>query len=126
MLYMSNQLSEPHEDYLERIYELFTEKEFVRAVDVAERLGISSASVTKMLQKLANEGYLTVEKYRGFVMTQKGKLAGSRIQKRHQILESFLRSLGVSETVVQKDVEGLEHHISQETLEKIEQLVKRQ
>ncbi len=123
---MPSELTEPHEDYLERIYELFLEKKWVRPIDVAARLGISPASVTRMLQKLAAAGYLEVEKYRGFIMTPKGEAVGQRVQNKHKILEEFLRKIGVSETVVQQDVERLEHHVSSETLQKIAEFTNKQ
>ena len=66
-------LSEPNEDYLERIAELIGEKGYARVSDMAEKLMIKPASVTKMIQRLEELGYVKREPYRGFILTIKGK-----------------------------------------------------
>ena len=84
------------EDYLERIHELIEEKGYARAVDIARALNISQPSVTAMVQKLAEEGWLNYEKYRGLTLTEKGLSLARSIQERHKILRRFLSLLGVS------------------------------
>jgi Mn-dependent DtxR family transcriptional regulator len=105
------------EDYLERIHELITEKGYARAVDIANALGISQPSVTSMVQKLANEGLLNYEKYRGLTLTEEGKRVALAIHARHEILKRFLSLLNVSQKAQDLDIEGLEHHISDETVQ---------
>ncbi|HEY8418051.1 MAG TPA: transcriptional regulator MntR [Limnochordales bacterium] len=112
------------EDYLERIYELVEEKGYARVSDIASSLDVQPSSVTRMLQRLDDQEFLVYEKYRGLVLTAKGQELGRRIKERHQLLEDFLRLLGVDEDDVQRDVEGIEHHVSPSTLAAIEQLVR--
>jgi len=82
-------LTVPSEDYLERIYELLGERGYARVTDIAERLQVKPASVTRMLQKLEGAGYLNRVAYRGFSLTEKGKTVGRKIKKRHQVLAAF-------------------------------------
>lgn len=111
------------EDYLEKIFSLIREKGYARVSDIAEALEVHPSSVTKMVQKLDKDEYLIYEKYRGLVLTPKGKKIGKRLVDRHQLLEEFLEIIGVNPEVIYKDVEGIEHHISAESLTAIEYLV---
>lgn len=121
---MNSLPSVPNEDYLERTLELLTEKGYARVSDIAERLGVRPASVTKMLQRLEVQGYLVREPYRGFTLTPKGKNIAVRIRKRHEILKSFLQLLQIPEQVMEKDIDGLEHHLSNETVAALEKFLK--
>ncbi|WP_313122401.1 transcriptional regulator MntR, partial [Exiguobacterium sp.] len=98
------------EDYLEQIYKLIEDKGYARVSDIAESLGVHPSSVTKMVQKLDRETYLVYEKYRGLMLTPKGRKIGKRLVERHALLEDFLRLVGVDEELIYKDVEGIEHH----------------
>lgn len=111
------------EDYLENIYKLIEQKGYARVSDIAEALEVHPSSVTKMVQKLDQNKYLVYEKYRGLVLTPKGKKIGKRLVDRHHLLEQFLRLIGVSEENVYRDVEGIEHHLSWDSLTCIENLV---
>jgi Mn-dependent DtxR family transcriptional regulator len=111
------------EDYLERIYLLIDEKGYARVSDIAEGLEVHPSSVTKMIQKLDKDNYLVYEKYRGLVLTSKGKKIGKRLADRHQLLEDFLRIIGVQQENIYKDVEGIEHHLSWDSITCIEALV---
>ncbi|MCS7458543.1 transcriptional regulator MntR [Paenibacillus doosanensis] len=111
------------EDYLERIYKLIDEKGYARVSDIAEGLEVHPSSVTKMIQKLDKDNYLVYEKYRGLVLTSKGQKMGKRLVDRHQLLEQFLTLIGVSEDTIYKDVEGIEHHLSWDSITCIETLV---
>jgi len=104
------------EDYLERIYSLIEEKGYARVSDIAEALEVHPSSVTKMVQKLDKDNYLVYEKYRGLVLTSKGKKIGKRLVDRHSLLEDFLRLIGVDEEHIYQDVEGIEHHLSWESI----------
>jgi len=110
------------EDYLERILELIDSKGYARVVDIASALQISQASVTNMVQRLGTEGLLKYEKYRGLVLTASGEKLARSIAHRHRLLTDFLRLLGLSDRVIYRDVEGMEHHISAPTLRAIEAL----
>lgn len=111
------------EDYLERIYSLIEEKGYARVSDIAEALAVHPSSVTKMVQKLDQSKYLVYEKYRGLILTSKGKKIGKRLVDRHLLLEEFLQMIGVSEEHIYEDVEGIEHHLSWDSITCIEYLV---
>ncbi|MFB5268392.1 transcriptional regulator MntR [Paenibacillus enshidis] len=111
------------EDYLERIYKLIDEKGYARVSDIAEGLEVHPSSVTKMIQKLDKDDYLVYEKYRGLILTPKGKKVGKRLVDRHHLLEQFLGMIGVSEEHIYQDVEGIEHHLSWDSITCIETLV---
>ncbi|MGG1551647.1 MULTISPECIES: transcriptional regulator MntR [Paenibacillus] len=111
------------EDYLERIYKLIDEKGYARVSDIAEGLEVHPSSVTKMIQKLDKDNYLIYEKYRGLILTPKGKKMGKRLMDRHELLENFLTLIGVHEDNIYKDVEGIEHHLSWDSITCIETLV---
>ena len=117
-------LSEPNEDYLERVFELLKEKGYARVSDMAHRLAIKPASVTHMIQKLEQAGYIQREPYRGFTLTKLGQQVGSQINRRHQVLQDFLSLLKISPKAMRHDIEGLEHHLSDETLKALQVLVK--
>ena len=116
-------LTSSMEDYLERIYELMREKGYARVSDIASSLSVQPSSVTKMIQKLDEKKLVTYEKYRGIVLTAKGEQLGKLMKQRHKRLEEFLRMLKISEETIQKDVEGIEHHVSPSTMSKLTNLV---
>lgn len=111
------------EDYLERILELVDTKGYARVVDIADRLGISQASVTNMVQRMDADGLIKYEKYRGLTLSASGHELARQIARRHLVLTDFLELLGIEAGTIHRDVEGMEHHISPETLEAIERLV---
>ncbi|KXZ18528.1 transcriptional regulator MntR [Bacillus nakamurai] len=111
------------EDYIEQIYMLIEEKGYARVSDIAEALAVHPSSVTKMVQKLDKDEYLIYEKYRGLVLTSKGKKIGKRLVYRHELLEQFLRIIGVDEEKIYNDVEGIEHHLSWNSIDRIGDLV---
>jgi Mn-dependent DtxR family transcriptional regulator len=108
--------SQSAEDYLERIHELIEEKGYARVVDIASSLDVKQASVTSMVQKLSELGYINYEKYRGLILTDKGREVARRIQRRHETLSRFFSLLGLDPRTQQADIEGIEHHLSPETL----------
>jgi Mn-dependent DtxR family transcriptional regulator len=116
-------LSENWEDYLERIHELIERKGYARVADIAEQLDIAPASVSTMVQRLAKAGLLNYEKYRGLTLTSTGQAAALGIRHRHRVLTEFLSTLGVPPDQLERDVEGMEHHMSSITVEKIEALL---
>ncbi len=111
------------EDYIEQIYILIEDKGYARVSDIAENLSVHPSSVTKMVQKLDKDEYLIYEKYRGLSLTMKGKKIGKRLVYRHELLEQFLRVIGVKEEHIYEDVEGIEHHLSWESIDRIVDLV---
>lgn len=111
------------EDHIEQIYLLIENKGYARVSDIAEALSVLPSSVTKMVQKLDKDGYLVYEKYRGLTLTTKGEKLGKRLVKRHDLLEQFLRLIGVDEDKIYDDVEGIEHHLSWNSIDRIADLV---
>ena len=111
------------EDYLEQIYLHIEEKGEARVSDVAEALAVLPSSVTKMAQRLDREGYLIYERYKGLELTEKGFALGKKLVKRHELLEQFLRIIGVEEQNIYGDVEGIEHHLSWNAMDRITDLV---
>lgn len=111
------------EDYIEQIYLLISTKGYARVTDVAEALLVHPSSVTKMIQKLDKESFVQYEKYRGFILTEKGTKIGKRLVFRHDLLEEFLELIGVDEENIYDDVEGIEHHLSWNAIDRIADLV---
>lgn len=111
------------EDYIEQIYLLISTKGYARVTDVAEALLVHPSSVTKMIQKLDKESFVQYEKYRGFILTEKGTKIGKRLVFRHDLLEEFLGLIGVNEENIYHDVEGIEHHLSWNAIDRIADLV---
>ncbi len=104
------------EDYVELIEALIAETGEARAVDLAERLGVSHVTVSKTVQRLQREGYVTSQPYRSIFLTEKGKEVAATSRERHELVLQFLLALGVPEDVAETDTEGIEHHVSEETL----------
>ncbi|MDL4841573.1 transcriptional regulator MntR [Aquibacillus rhizosphaerae] len=111
------------EDYIEQIYMLIEAKGYARVSDIAEALQVHPSSVTKMVQKLDKDEYLNYEKYRGLILTPQGKKIGKRLVYRHELLEQFLELIGVDKENIYEDVEGIEHHLSWNSIDRIGDLV---
>jgi DtxR family Mn-dependent transcriptional regulator len=112
------------ETYIERIYELKNKKGYVKTVDLANELNVKPSSVTEMLQKLANEGYIIYEKYRRIDLTDKGLELAKALEKRHEAIKKLLMYVGVDEETADKDACVIEHIISEESIEKIMEFTK--
>ena len=108
--------TESMEDYLEAIADIVKQQGFVRVSDVAERLEIRRASVSLMIKRLSEQGFLNHVPYRGFTLTGRGEEVAAQVKVRHETLEEFFGLLKLPEESLAKDVEGIEHHISPETL----------
>jgi Mn-dependent DtxR family transcriptional regulator len=112
----SNAPSQSAEDYLERIHELIEAKGYARVVDIASSLKVRQASVTSMVQKLARAGFVKYEKYRGLILTDEGRTVALTIQHRHATLSRFFSLFGLDAETQRADIEGIEHHLSPDTL----------
>lgn len=84
---------------------------------MAARLGVSQPTVAKMLKRLASVGLIEMIPWRGVFLTPEGEKLAQESRERHQIVENFLLVLGVSAEIARRDAEGMEHHVSQETLD---------
>ncbi|WP_058913903.1 manganese-binding transcriptional regulator MntR [Entomohabitans teleogrylli] len=105
------------DDYVELIADLLQELGEARQVDMAARLGVSQPTVAKMLKRLASMGLIAQIPWRGVTLTAEGEELARQSRERHQIVEQFLLALGVSTDIARRDAEGIEHHVSEETLE---------
>ena len=112
--------TENTEDYLELIAELLNSKGEARIVDIAENLGIAQATANKTIQRLHSQGYIKREPYRSIFLTYKGQKIASESKKRHSIVYNFLRNLGLDKNTASEDAEGIEHHVSEKTLKKMD------
>ena len=110
-------------DYVELVQDLVEETGEARAVDLAERLGVSHVTVSKTLQRLAREGLVTYRPYRSIFLTDKGKLLAAATRERHRLVLGLLAALGVPQEVAEQDAEGMEHHVSETTLKAIERFL---
>ena len=111
------------EDYLEAIYNLDQEKGFISASDISERLGVKVPTVSSMVARLAGEGYLVRERYRGMKLTEKGTKVARSVIRRHQTIFELLSMLGLGKEIAYEDAEGIEHHLHPTTIQKFERLV---
>ena len=111
------------EDYLERISELIEQKGYARVVDIAAMLQVSQPSVTAMVKRLADAGFLHYERYRGLILTDSGRAVALEIRNRHALLKRFLSLLQLDEQTQETDIEGLEHSLSPPTLQRLAELV---
>jgi len=106
------------EEYLEALYKLTEDNGPAKTTDIASELGLSPSSVTEMLQKLENKGYVRYKPYYGATLTKKGRIRGKRITRRHRILERFLTDvLKIKKRDVHEQACELEHAISDEVEE---------
>ena len=106
------------DDYVELISDLIREVGEARQVDMAARLGVSQPTVAKMLKRLASVGLIEMIPWRGVFLTPEGEKLALESRERHQLVENFLLVLGVSPEIARRDAEGMEHHVSEETLVK--------
>ena len=117
--------TENTEDYLELIAELLNSKGEARIVDIAKELDIAQATANKTIQRLQNQGFVKKEPYRSIFLTLKGQQVASISKKKHIIVLTFLKNLGLDIKTAEADAEGIEHHVSEKTLKKMEQFNKR-
>lgn len=115
-------LTESMEDYLEMIFRLQRDKGYVRAVDLSEALQIQAPSVTKMIQKLDEAGFIDYQKYRNIGLTSEGEKYGAFLVWRDATLKGFL-SLLKDMAGIDAQVEGIEHYITPITMELIYKLI---
>lgn len=108
--------SEMAEDYVELIAELIETRGEARPVDIAERLGVKPPTVTKNISRLKAAGLVRRERYRAIFLTEEGQALAEACRRRHRIVVAFLLSLGIDQETAERDAEGIEHHVSDETL----------
>ena len=104
------------QDYVEIIADLIATTGEARASDLARRLGVTHVTVGRTVQRMQRAGLVTAQPYRSIFLTDAGRDLAEASRRRHVVVLDFLRSLGVPEAVAQSDAEGIEHHVSRETL----------
>lgn len=104
------------EDTVELVADLIDTTGEARTVDIADRLGVSHATVVKAVARIKTLGLVTSRPYRGIFLTERGRAMANASRARHEVVLAFLRAIGVGEATAQRDAEGMEHHCSPETL----------
>lgn len=104
------------EDYVEAIADLVRETGEARVVDLARRLGVTHVTVNRTIARLQKAGFVKSQPYRAIFLTEEGRYLAGKCKSRHQTVVAFLCSIGVPEHVAERDAEGIEHHVSPETL----------
>lgn len=104
------------QDYVEMIAELIATTGEARLTDIARRLGVTHVTAGRTLQRLQRRGLVTMQPYRSIFLTNDGQRLARESRDRHDTVVAFLRTLGVPAAVAELDAEGIEHHVSRETL----------
>ncbi len=118
-------LTEVAEDYVELIGDLIAQQGEARLTDVAERLGVTQATASKVITRLRRDGLVENKRYRSIFLTERGRELADASRERHRIVFEFLMALGLDEAVARADSEGIEHHVSDVTLTKLRELTQR-
>lgn len=112
------------QDYVEAIADLSTAVGEARVTDLARRLGVTHVTVNRTLARLKSAGYVHTKPYRAIFLTDAGRQLAIESKQRHETVVAFLLSLGISKKAAELDAEGIEHHVSPETLEAMERRLK--
>jgi DtxR family transcriptional regulator, manganese transport regulator len=112
------------QDYVEAIADLSAELGEARVVDLARRLGVTHVTVNRTLSRLRQAGFVNTKPYRAIFLTEAGRGLAQECKQRHETVAAFLHSLGISEKTAELDAEGIEHHVSPETLAAFERCLK--
>jgi DtxR family transcriptional regulator, manganese transport regulator len=113
------------QDYVEAIADLSDALGEARVVDLARQLGVTHVTVNRTLARLKQAGYVNTRPYRAIFLTATGRTLAAECKQRHQTVAAFLRKLGVSKKVAELDAEGIEHHVSPETLAAFERQLRK-
>ena len=108
--------TEMAEDYVELIGDLIAATGEARLTDLAENIGVSHATAAKVVQRLQRAGLVQTRPYRSIFLTESGEAIAEASRSRHKAVHDFLRALGIDEMTAEADAEGIEHHVSEQTL----------
>ena len=108
--------SETAEDYTEMIADLIRNAGEARAVDLAKHFGVTGPTVNSIIRRLVRDGLVVSKPYRSIFLTDKGQILADYCKKRHEIVYDFLLKIGFNSNTAKNDAEGIEHHVSAETL----------
>ncbi len=112
--------TETAQDYVEAIDDLINEKGECRLIEIARKFAVSHVTVNRTIARLKRDGYVESQPYGPIFLTASGKKMANESRRRHEIVLQFLISLGVQEQTAIHDAEGMEHHVSEETLKAME------
>lgn len=113
------------EDYVELIADLLATEGEARPTDIARRLGVSHATAIKTIGRLKREGLAVARPYRGVFLTEAGEALADRVRARHRLVVRLLLAVGVPAEAAEQDAEGIEHHVSDATLEAFGRFLRR-
>ena len=137
-LFKTNKLSEPHrrtrsdhasetaEDYVEAIAEIVGSSGKCRIVDLSRRFAVSHVTVNRIVQRLEKAGLVSTRPYQPVELTAQGRRLAKKCRERHEVVFRFLLAIGVDEATAAIDAEGIEHHVSPETLKRFREFVQQQ
>lgn len=114
------------EDYLEAIAEIIDANGRCRGVDLAREFGVSHVTVNRTIGRLQRDGFVQTEPYGPVQLTAEGRAIADRSKRRHKVVLDFLLALGVSSEAARIDSEGIEHHVSEETLRAMRRFIREQ
>ncbi|MCA9185086.1 MAG: manganese-binding transcriptional regulator MntR [Pirellulaceae bacterium] len=103
-------------DYVEMIAKIEAMHGECRGSDLARQFAVSHVTVTKTVARLKKDGWVQTVPYGPLTLTAKGKRLAKTVRARHETVLAFLKAIGVSEETAEADTEGIEHHVSPETL----------
>ncbi len=116
---------ETAEDYVEAIAQLIDERGEARVRDLAQMMGVSHVTVTRIVSRLKSKRLVQTEPYKPISLTAAGRRMAERARERHEVVLAFLRAIGVSKRQAEIDTEGIEHHVSDETVRALRRLTQR-
>ncbi len=111
---------ETAQDYVEAVAEIAFHDGECRVKDLSQLLGVSHVTVSRVVSRLQDEELVTTEPYRPIRLTARGQRLAAESRRRHQIVLGFLKALGVADDAAHRDAEGIEHHVGEETLQRME------
>lgn len=117
--------TETAQDYVEAIADLIDEVGAARTVDLARRMGVSHVTVVRTVGRLQKRGLVSTQPYRAIDLTARGRALAAAFRHRHRVTVAFLRALGINEAIARRDAEGIEHHLSRETVAAFEAYLQR-
>jgi len=117
--------TETAEDYVEAIAEIIERDGLCRVRDLADRFGVSHVTVIRIIRRIEGEGLVSTEPYKPIVLSAKGRRLARACAHRHEVVVRFLLTIGISKAAAEADAEGIEHHVSKETLRRFEQIADR-
>lgn len=116
---------ETAEDYVEAIAQLLDEQGEARVRDLAQMMGVSHVTVTRIVARLQEKRLVDTEPYKPITLTREGRRMATRSRERHEVVLAFLRAIGVPDRQAEIDTEGIEHHVSDATVRAMRRLTER-